>query len=124
MCLELCDESDDEIEELEKKIEKLEAEFEEQKLAAQEEISNLKTNKDEGYEKLKKELDVAKSERFENMMQAATVEKENRKLKERLEYEEKARAEYQAYHEKRVAVLKHELTLLNEAKRKAIYGAE
>ena len=124
MCLELCDESDDEIEELEKKIKKLKAEFEKQKLAAQEEISNSKMNENECYEKLKKELDVAKSERFENMMQAATMAKENGKLKERLAYEEKARAEYQAYHEKRVAVLKHELTLLNEAKKKAIYGAE
>lgn len=94
----------------------LQKKTEKDKKAAEEEIMKIKKqySVNETIAALKEKLATLKKGNFSEVCVGVTLEKENRKLKEKLEKNEQARVSYEEYQEKRVAGLKSELKKLKE----------
>ena len=86
-----------------KKIRELNGRIEQEKKAAQEKIAKVKAHYSEREKRRMGEVCIG-----------VTLEKENRKLKEKLEKSEQARSMYEKYQEKKVAGLQNELKKLRE----------
>ena len=93
----------EEIDELNEEIRKLNATIEKERKAAQEQFTKIE----------KYYLEKLKKQRGEVCI-GVSLEKENRKLKEQLEKNERAKISYEEYQEKRVAGLKSEMKKLQE----------
>ena len=96
----------EEIYQLNKQIFGLQKSVESEKKAAQEEIAKVK--------KYYAEKEKAKQSKSSEVCIGVALQKENRKLKEKLERNEQARISYEEYQEKRVFGLKSELKRLRE----------
>ena len=73
---------------------------------------------------LKEELASTRKERFDRICDAVGLEKENARLKQELEENEKAWAAYEGHQEERVAALKNEIKRLREAHSQSDVGKE
>lgn len=112
----LLDEGDQEVYELNKELSDLQKQVEKDKKAAVEEIAQVKTrySQNETIAALMEKLEKVKKDNSGGVCIGVSLEKENRKLKEKLEKSEHARVSYEEYQERRVAGLKSELKKLRE----------